>query len=345
MNEAIGMTAEERRLHFGLLRDFVDRNTVLRWVEFFRDAIESSLSPMSAYHLPTQSISLEAVLGGYLKASNRVLFLDYDGTLMGIQKVPSAAAPSSEILRTLRMLTADLNNYVYVISGRDQGTLESWLGHIPRLGLSAEHGCFLRTIQEPIEKPTWIATVDLQELYWHQDVLPILEYYTERTPGSFIEQKTVSITWHYRLADPEFGSWQAKEVKTHLEHTVASKYSVEVVAGKKNVEVRPKTSNKGEIVKMILERHGGCDFILCAGDDRTDEDMFRAIFDLHPELLSPLHPASADGGEKEWCFTCSVGGVAKKTAAKYRVNTPDQLVSLLMRLGSMISERAGGLTM
>lgn len=40
---------------------------------------------------------------------------------------------------------------------------------------------------------------------WKQDVLPIFEYYTERTPGSFVEQKKSSLTWHYRLADPDYG--------------------------------------------------------------------------------------------------------------------------------------------
>lgn len=337
------MTSEEKRIYHARLMDFAERNTVQRWVEFFLYAIEASISLMGA-HIPTQMLTLDTLLGWYVEAERRIFFLDYDGTLMPIQRVPSAAAPSPEIIKTLRMLTADPSNSVYVISGRDQKTLESWLGHIPRLGLSAEHGCFLRTIQEPIENPTWISMVDLQELHWHQDVLPIMEYYTERTPGSFIEVKTVSITWHYRLADPEFGSWQAKEVKTHLDHTVASRNPVEVVAGKKNVEVRPKSCNKGEIVKMILERHGKSDFIFCSGDDRTDEDMFRGLAELYSsETSSPLAMSLGEG--REWCFTCSVGPAAKKTAAKYRVSTPDQLVSLLMRLGSMLSERAGGLTL
>jgi hypothetical protein len=43
------------------------------------------------------------------------------------------------------------------------------------------------------------------DMSWKNDVLPIFEYYTERTPGSFVEQKRSGLTWHYRLADPEFG--------------------------------------------------------------------------------------------------------------------------------------------
>ena len=48
------------------------------------------------------------------------------------------------MLETLIKLCEDERNMVWVISGRDQETLNDWLGHIPRLGLSAEHGCFLK---------------------------------------------------------------------------------------------------------------------------------------------------------------------------------------------------------
>jgi trehalose-phosphatase len=56
--------------------------------------------------------------------------------------------------------------------------------------------------------------------------------------GSFIEHKRCSITWHYRLADPDFGSFQAKECQNHLENAILSKLPVEVMIGKKNLEVR-----------------------------------------------------------------------------------------------------------
>lgn len=187
--------------------------------------------------LPTPFLNLEKVLGGYSKAASRLILLDYDGTLTPIRRVPSEAFPSQEVIRSLRLLTSDTRNYVYIISGRDQKALDGWIGNIPRLGMSAEHGCFLRPIMEPGETVNWMPTISLDDLSWKQDVIPIMEYYTERTPGSFIEFKTASITWHYRLADPDFGSWQSKELQNHLEQTIASKFSVEIIAGKKNLEV------------------------------------------------------------------------------------------------------------
>lgn len=95
--------------------------------------------------------------------------------------------------------------------------------------------------------------------------------------GSFIEHKRSSLTWHYRMADPEFGAFQAKECQNHLENAVLSKLPVEILVGKKNLEVRPTIVNKGEIVKRLLGQHPETEFVMCAGDDKTDEDMFRAL--------------------------------------------------------------------
>ncbi|KAG0094885.1 threalose-6-phosphate phosphatase [Podila epicladia] len=79
------------------------------------------------------------------------------------------------------------------------------------------------------------------------------------------------------MADPDFGAFQAKECQNHLENAVLSKLPVEILVGKKNLEVRPTIINKGEIVKRLLSLHPDVEFVLCAGDDKTDEDMFRAL--------------------------------------------------------------------
>ena len=137
----------------------------------------------------------------YAKAKKRLFLFDYDGTLAPIVKVPSAAVPSKETLEALEALTADPKNVVYIISGRDQAFLEQHLGHIKNLGMSAEHGGFIR---EP-GMTTWRNFTESLDMSWMQEVLEIFKYYTERTTGSHIEVKKSSITWHYRSADPEWG--------------------------------------------------------------------------------------------------------------------------------------------
>ena len=111
------------------------------------------------------------------------------------------ATPSAATLRALTALTSDPLNIVYIISGRDGDFLEQHLGHIPRLGMSAEHGGFIR---EPGSKE-WSNFTESLDMGWMGEVLEIFKYYTERTTGSHIEVKKSSITWHYRSADPEWG--------------------------------------------------------------------------------------------------------------------------------------------
>src|SRR3981081_4174694 len=47
--------------------------------------------------------------------------------------------------------------------------------------------------------------------------------------------------------------------------------------GEKIVEVRPAWANKGEILAHLLEAFPSPDFLLAAGDDRTDEDLFERL--------------------------------------------------------------------
>lgn len=95
--------------------------------------------------------------------------------------------------------------------------------------------------------------------------------------GSFIETKKIALTWHYRRADPEYGEYQARQCKRELEHGVCRNWDVEVMAGKANLEVRPRFVNKGEIAKRLVEevgKGGELEFVLCLGDDYTDEGRF-----------------------------------------------------------------------
>lgn len=287
----------------------------------------------------------------YAKSVHRYFFLDYDGTLTPIVKTPSAAAPGSMTLKSLQQLTADPKNHIFIVSGRDCTTLEHWLGGIEGLGMSAEHGCYLKM---PGCTEWQDLIVDHNE-DWKKDVVQVFEYFTQRTPGSFIERKRASITWHYRQSDPEFGTWQAKQCQSLLENTVSGKMAVEILAGKKNLEVRPVSVNKGQVLQKILSEGTSklqSDFIFCAGDDRTDEDMFKALSELKGSenvesepLISPFTENNNKNNTNNTAntttinsnfpiFTCTIGSSEKKSLARFHVNNPEQLVNFLFQLTS-----------
>ena len=97
------------------------------------------------------------------------------------------------------------------------------------------------------------------------------------TPGTLIEEKEYSLVWHYRKADVEFGSWQARELVAHLTDYLANQ-PVEVTTGKMTVEIRPHSVNKGNIFSFLQNEFDKTyDFILAIGDDVTDEDMFSSL--------------------------------------------------------------------
>lgn len=92
------------------------------------------------------------------------------------------------------------------------------------------------------------------------------------------------------------------------------------MTGKANLEVRPTFINKGEIAKRLVEDEGSDppQFILCLGDDFTDEDMFRA---LNGRQLPPEH-----------VFTVTVGASSKMTLARWHLLEPADVISTIALL-------------
>ncbi|KAJ3328575.1 threalose-6-phosphate phosphatase [Blyttiomyces sp. JEL0837] len=307
INEALVMSNEEKTLKYMQLYNHVTLRTVEFWAKSFVKELRECLRTPDQSN-PTPFLDYNVITEKYKHAKKRLLMFDYDGTLTPIRKTPGAAVPSPEMLRYLSILTKDPKNYVFVISGRDQACLDDWLGHIEGLGLSAEHGCFIK--YPDLNEGKWNNLSEQIDLSWKSKVVEIFNYYTERTQGSFVEHKRCSITWHYRLADPDYGSFQAKECQNHLENAILSKLPVEVMIGKKNLEVRPVSINKGEIVKRLLASRVGTDFVYCVGDDKTDEDMFKSL------RRSDL--------PEENCFTCTIGSANKFTKASWHLSSPEQ---------------------
>jgi trehalose 6-phosphate synthase/phosphatase len=105
--------------------------------------------------------------------------------------------------------------------------------------------------------------------------------YESATPGSMVERKASALVWHYRKSDPEFGLWKAKQLVSELYDMLAN-LPVEVHHGKKIVEVSSIHVNKGAALEFFLRR-SQYDWVFAAGDDQTDEAMFRIE---HPHFAS-----------------------------------------------------------
>ncbi|KAI9746004.1 MAG: threalose-6-phosphate phosphatase [Claussenomyces sp. TS43310] len=315
INYALTMSADKKSVIHQSLYHHVTTHNVQAWSDLCLRRLLTVLASQSNA-VATPLLDRAAVLSQYRKSEKRLFMFDYDGTLTPIVKDPNAALPSERLFRAIKALAADHRNAIWIISGRDQDFLQKHLGHIPELGFSAEHGSFMR---HP-GSLDWENLAETFDMGWQKDVMEIFQKYTEKTQGSFIERKRCALTWHYRRADHELGEHMARECQKELEQTVAKNWDVEVMCGKANLEVRPTFINKGEIVKRLVASYGQevgepPEFLICLGDDFTDEDMFRA---LHASNLPDDH-----------IFTVTVGASSKMTLAHWHLLEPSDVISTI----------------
>ncbi|KAI0468199.1 trehalose-phosphatase [Xylaria cf. heliscus] len=326
INNALTMSPDMRQYMQSNLYAHVTTQTVQSWITKFLRKLVGTLAS-SRTENATPVLDRTNLLEQYRAAGKRLFLFDYDGTLTPIVRDPQAAIPSERVIQTLRILAADDRNAVWIISGRDQEFLQQHLGHIHELGFSAEHGSFIRYPGTT----NWENLAETLDMSWQAEVLDVFQKYTDRVTGSFIERKRCALTWHYRQADPEQGIHASKAALNELRSTVAKKWEVDVMEGKANLEVRPTFINKGEIAKRLVHQYNSNDtpqsseneinggskleFVLCCGDDFTDEDMFRALIGLSGAQLVEEH-----------IFTVSVGARNKETLAKWHVLDPKDVV-------------------
>jgi trehalose-phosphatase len=141
-----------------------------------------------------------------------------------------------------------------------------------------------------------------------------LERLTRNIPGTLVEDKRYSLSVHYRLSPDNAVSRLRDTVRD-----VADRLGLLVTEGNCVLELRPQhASNKGNAVLRLAGELGAGRAeasLLFAGDDVTDEDAFRALRTKFPRAV-----------------TINVGDRVTTTAARYRIDNPKQLHTLLDRI-------------
>ena len=212
---------------------------------------------------------MHKIIECYKETRHRILFLDYDGTLAWFKKNPEDAKPDEQLYEILQRLSSDPTNTIVIISGRDKETLGEWFDGEWKVHFVAEHGVWFR---EPGNDWHMMEQINND---WRSSVEPLLEYYVDQTPRSFIEYKNFSLVWHYRNADPDLGMQRAWELKDEL-RTLTSNLNLEIMDGDKVLEIKYSGINKGRAASHKLGDNS-YDFILAVGDDWTDEFTFEAM--------------------------------------------------------------------
>jgi trehalose 6-phosphate synthase/phosphatase len=238
----------------------------------------------------------------FTNAKNRLVLLDYDGTLVNYVSIPQMANLPPHIFDILYNLNDMPEAKIFIITGRAHEDIDKMLNNMP-IDIIAEHGAMIK------EKGLWRYQL-IDNFPWKEPIISIIERFSRKCPGSYIEEKTFSVSWHYRNADTDLGLKYSRELITLLK-SVSMSYNIRILDGKKIVEVLTNDSGKGSAVKRLIEQEK-YDFILCIGDDATDEEMFEFLLDY------------------TYAITIKVG--EGSTYAKYKLDNVNEVVVLLNHL-------------
>ncbi|PKP58661.1 MAG: bifunctional alpha,alpha-trehalose-phosphate synthase (UDP-forming)/trehalose-phosphatase [Candidatus Altiarchaeales archaeon HGW-Altiarchaeales-1] len=267
---ALEMPVEEQIRRNKIMQDRLRRYDIIKWGDDFISELLSVKEEQKILEMRLLNKNDEGLMiNDYVNANKRLIFLDYDGTLVPFADRPEDAIPGDEILEILRKISDDDKNYVIIISGRDRKTLQKLFGNF-NVGFIAEHGVH---IKEKDGDGEWrqIRKLDTK---WKPKILSILQDYVDRVPYSFIEEKDFSVVWHYRKSDVELASQKAKELRDEIINFTAN-LDVQVLQGSKVIEVRNGGVNKGSAAMQFM--NDDYDFVLAIGDDWTDEDLFKIL--------------------------------------------------------------------
>lgn len=304
--KALSLGEAERRDRMMALYQRIHKNNVFAWGNRFIENLGQAVETRFEHgHGKPVALPSESLVTAFKEAQSRLMLLDYDGTLAPYASLPRDAVPTPLLINLLQRLGQDTRTMTVIVSGRARADLERWFGGIDNIWLAAEHGAIMRS---PTSRQ-WEEPAPGMSNLWKKRVYPILEHFVDRTPGSFIEEKEFSLVWHYRMADPEFGDWLANDLVANLEHMLADS-PVKPVKGQRTVEVKLVWANKGQVCSRFVLDESQPDFILAAGDDATDEDLFKQL------------PAGA--------WTIHVG--PNRSRAKYFVSGPEDMVGLIAQL-------------
>lgn len=273
-------------------KDFIDELAIAH--ESHRGALHKRLTPADAADL----------LADYKKAKSRLILLDYDGTLHGFTDTihARAARPSAKLKAQLEKIASRPHTKLCIISGRPRRVLDSWFSDQKSVALIAEHGAWMK------ESGSWVQTA---EHFDKKPILDLMKSYASRTAGSHVEEKDFAAVWHYRRVNPELAYVRNADLKRQLKELIQGTH-LSVYRGNKIIEVKPSSVHKGELAEQLVEKFKA-DFVMCAGDDFTDEDMFKAL------------PQTA--------YTIKVG--FGTTAARYQVGKLERILEIIQTMSKI----------
>jgi len=253
-----------------------------------------------------------------------LLLLDYDGTLVPIQRNPKRAILSESVRTLLHVLAHHPRVRLAVMSGRSCTDLKK-LVQVPDVIYVGNHGAEIWMNNRIFIDPQAKKARSLLKAV-HKGLATKLQYLR----CILIEDKGLTLTVHYR----NMRKGRVRDIKAALAETLSElggETKLEIRQGKKSLEIRPLGARtKGDAALWIVRMSSGesapsrpCTTwrskaaVIAIGDDRTDEDMF---LDL-PSNAITIHVGK--GGQ---------------SSARFRLKSPRSVRQLLAGVERLLRE-------
>ncbi|XP_021764120.1 alpha,alpha-trehalose-phosphate synthase [UDP-forming] 1-like isoform X1 [Chenopodium quinoa] len=320
---ALNMPCEERKLRHKLNFEHVTIHTAQEWAKMFirelnETVVEAQLRTTQSWTQPL--LPVNDAIEQFVQSDNQLLVLGFNATLSSVEcpfkdgkVIDLGSTLNPNLQEPLRRICNDCQTTVIVISGSKRDVLDKVFDGY-NVWLAAENGIYLRHTSGD-----WTTTMpEFSGMEWVDSIKHVFEYFTKRTPHSFIEERETSLLWNYKYADSKFARLQAKDLLLHLWTGPVCSSSVDVYQGAQSVDVRAVGLTKGAAIDRILTEIAysivmdkPINYVLCIGHFLgKDEDLY-SFFEPEPSVqplrLSKSKAAVAGNGLKSSVKSDSAG--------------------------------------
>ncbi|MEW6215593.1 MAG: trehalose-phosphatase [Nitrospirota bacterium] len=208
----------------------------------------------------------------FLRPDQKIaLFLDYDGTLVPIQKNPAQCILSDKLRNQLQLLADSNRCYLTILSGRSLSDIRKMV-RIKKIYYGGNHGLDISGPDVRYTHPKAIFAKPIMNC-----IRQHLQKKIVNIEGAWLEDKKFTVSLHFRSVKKKDILSTKKEFYRIVTQFSENK-SLSILKGKKVLELVPDTSwNKGVAALWILQRLKDKCLPIYIGDDWTDETAFKTL--------------------------------------------------------------------
>lgn len=197
------------------------------------------------------------------------IFTDFDGTLVEIAETPDGVEVPADLTQRIDRARQDFDNAFAVLTGREIADIDHFLSPL-QLPVAGAHGAQRRRADGTFEDVDSALSADAAAIAKALQPLAIAN------PGLLVEAKDGAVALHFRQV-PEMEN----AVHLAMQEALLDHPRFTLMRGKMVLEARPAGIDKGAALRAFMQEEPFAGRTpIYIGDDRTDEDAFRAAQEL-----------------------------------------------------------------